>query len=95
MNMLVGKIEGCLAENDGKLSKEFIMALADEAEKIYLQPTPSMRLCIMRLESGHEVIGVAQVLDPNNDVEEIGNKVAYDRAMDDIWGLAGSIAKIL
>lgn len=84
-----------LKENNGKISFEFIKKYADTAEKLYLNPTPSMRLCILKLTTGHEVIGVAQVLDAKNDVEEIGNSVAYDNAIDKLWSTFGSIAKVL
>ena len=46
----------------GKISAEFINELADNAVKIYLHPTPTMRICILQLTTGHEVYGVAQML---------------------------------
>ena len=79
----------------GKISPDFINKLAASAEKIYLHPTPSMRICILQLKSGHETYGTAQVLDPTNDVEAIGNKVAFDRAKDEIWQVVGAIAKAI
>ncbi len=86
----------CSGDNvKGKISSDFISKVAVNAEKIYLQPTPSMRICVLKLKSGHEVYGVAQVLDPVNDVESIGNKVAFDRAKDEIWQVVGSIAKAI
>jgi len=92
---LVDSISADLRENNGKISQGFIDNLADNAEKIYLHPTPSMRICVLRIYSGHETVGVAQVLDPKNDNEEIGNKVAYNNAKNELWSVVGSIAKTL
>ena len=79
----------------GKISFDFINDLTNDSEKIYLHPTPNMRICILKLKSGHEVYGVAQVLDANNDIEEVGNKIAFDRARDELWQVVGAIAKAL
>jgi len=79
----------------GKISPDFVNKIAGAATKIYLHPTDSMRICILQLKSGHETYGVAQVLDPANDIESMGNKIAFDRAKDEIWQVVGSIAKAL
>ena len=52
-----------------------------------------MRICIITVPSGHEVLGVAQVLDINNDVESLGNSVALQNATNELWRTLGSIAK--
>jgi hypothetical protein len=82
-------------ENSGKLSYEFITKLAEESEIIYVHPSPRTRICILVLETGHEVLGYARVLNVENDDEELGNKVAFDRAKDELWALCGSIALAL
>lgn len=84
-----------LKDQNNKLSYSFIQNLAARATVIYIQPTPSMRLCVLQLESGHEVLGKAQVLDSNNDLEEIGNKVAYTNAVEELWATIGNIAKVV
>ena len=53
-----------------------------------------MRLCIITLSTGHEVLGKAQVLSAANDIEQIGNQVALTNATNEIWTLVGSIAKL-
>lgn len=83
-----------LLENNDKLSKPFIDRLAESAEITYLQPTSNMRLCVLKLPTGHEVLGKAQVLDELNDDETIGNKVAYTNAVNELWALCGTIAKL-
>ena len=79
----------------GKLSVKFIDDLAETANTIYLHPTPTMRICILQLETGHEVYGVAQVLREENDSEYLGNQVAFNNAKNEIWSTIGSIAKAL
>lgn len=83
-----------LVDNNGKLSKAFIDSVAATASVNYSRPTPNMRLCILTLPTGHEVLGKAQVLDALNDVEELGNQVAYDNAVNELWALCGTIAKL-
>ena len=83
-----------LAENSNKISPKFINNLVVMSSVQYLHPTPNMRLCIITLHTGHEVLGKAQVLDASNDDEDIGNKVALTNAKNEIWALVGSIAKL-
>lgn len=84
-----------LEKNGGRLDFPFIKSLADKGEVIHKQLTDNMRVCVIKLESGHEVIGVAQVLDAKNDIEAIGQEVAYDNAVNEIWKVAGNIAKLI
>ena len=83
-----------LAENSNKISPLFINNIVAQSSIQYLKPTPNMRLCIITLPTGHEVLGKAQVLDASNDVEQIGNNVALTNATNEIWVLVGSIAKL-
>lgn len=83
-----------LAGNSNKISPAFINNIVAQSTIQYLKPTPNMRLCIITLPTGHEVLGKAQVLDASNDVEQIGNSVALTNATNEIWALVGSIAKL-
>ena len=83
-----------LAENSNKISPAFINNIVAQSSIQYLKPTPNMRLCIITLPTGHEVLGKAQVLDASNDVEQLGNSVALNNATNEIWILVGSIAKL-
>lgn len=91
---LINNIKESLQENNNKLSKDYVDSVISLSDIIYLNPTPNMRLCIITLPTGHEVIGVAQVLDSNNDVEEIGNSVALQNATNEVWKTLGNIAKL-
>jgi hypothetical protein len=95
MHILADMIKLNLEANGGKIAPDFIDNLAEDAEKIYLHPTDNTRICVMKIYSGHEVVGIAQVLDAKNDVEEIGNSVAYENAKQELWKVCGNIAKIL
>jgi len=92
---LVEKIREELKTNNGKLSYKFIQGLAKSSKATHIKPTENTRICVLTLPTGHEVVGVAQVLDKKNDVEEIGQKVAYDKAVDEIWRVTGNIAKLI
>lgn len=83
-----------LVGNSNKISPAFINNIVAQSSIQYLKPTPNMRLCIITLPTGHEVLGKAQVLDASNDVEQIGNSVALTNATNEIWALVGSIAKL-
>ena len=83
-----------LGRNSNKISPTFINNIVAQSTVQYLHPTPNMRLCIITLPTGHEVLGKAQVLDAKNDVETIGNQVALSNATNEIWALVGSIAKL-
>lgn len=83
-----------LEENSNKISSTFIDNIIANSTVQYLQPTPNMRLCIITLPTGHEVLGKAQVLSVANDDESIGNSVALRNATNEIWTLVGSIAKL-
>lgn len=83
-----------LEVSSNKISPAFIDNIVAKSTVQYLQPTPNMRLCIITLPTGHEVLGKAQVLDTSNDVESIGNSVALTNATNEIRTLVGSIAKL-
>jgi len=46
----------------------------------------------MIIYGGQEVVGYARVIDPKNDVEELGNNVAFENAKNELWNVCGSIA---
>ncbi len=94
-NSFISAIRINLQENNGKINYNFIRNLAESSTVLYLQPTPNMRLCILALPSGHEVLGKAQKKKKKNDDEEIGNTVAYENAVKELWSVVGNIAKVV
>ena len=83
-----------LTSNNNKIPPTFITSLVAQSNIKYGQPTANMRVCTITLPTGHEVIGVAQVLDSNNDIEAIGNQVALTNATNELWKLVGTVAKL-
>lgn len=86
------EVQAAVSGNEGKLPVSFINNQLELATITYTQLTPNMRVCVIHLQSGHEVIGVAQVLDAANDVEAIGNEVAFTNAKNELWKVFGAIA---
>jgi len=91
---LVQAIEEELRVNDNKLSFDFIKAVSDKSEGKYFKLTDNTRICVLKLPTGHEVVGYARVLDKDNDVASKGNEVALDNATNELWSLLGTIAKL-
>lgn len=83
-----------LAANSNRISPILINNIVAQSTVQYFHLTPNMRVCVITLPTGHEVLGKAQVLDSTNDVEAIGNSVALTNATNEIWTLVGSIAKL-
>ena len=86
-----------LEKSNGKLSLSFIESLANNPDNkvSHCQVTPNTRVCVVTLPSGHDLVGYAQVLDAKNDVESIGQEVAYKNAIDQLWSVCGNIAKVV
>lgn len=84
-----------LKNNNYKLSPATVATILEMSAISYARLTPSMRTCVIQLPTGHEVIGVAQVLNPENDVEAIGNEVAYKNAVEEAWKAIGGVAKAI
>jgi len=90
---LIEQVREELENNQMKLSLDFIKSLALAGKVTHHQLTPNCRVCAITLESGHEVVGYSQVLDADNDIEAIGQGVAYDNAFNELWKVVGSVAK--
>jgi len=41
------------------------------------------------------LVGYAQVLDPANDVESVGQEIAYKKTIEQLWSVCGVIAKTI
>lgn len=96
MNLLqdIGKE---LQDKGNKLSPGFIDDIANHpnTKVTHAQLTPNTRVCVVTLPSGHDLVGYAQVLDANNDVPLIGQEVAYNNAIEQLWQTCGNIAKAI
>lgn len=61
------------------------------AEVKHVKIGKKITVCHLTLKDGHEVIGMSGVVNPENFDAEIGNRVAYDKALDSVWKHMGSI----
>ena len=95
--LFIGELKDELNKNDGKISFQFIESYLNhkDTKVSHAQLTPNTRVCVITLPTGHDIVGYAQVLDSKNDVELMGQEVAYDNAKENIWSVFSSIAKVL
>ena len=94
---LLKEIKQELNSNGGKISEDFVDSYAEKCTYEYGKVGDSARVCVCVLTTtnGNKIVGSALVLDPENDVAEIGNKVAKDNCTEELWGFLGGLAKLL
>ena len=92
---LVQSLQQELTKTGNRITPAFIDSVLQASTVTYHQLTTNMRVCVIKTPTWHEVLGLAQVLDSANDVEEIGNAVALANAKNNLWPVIGSIAKVL
>ena len=94
---MIEAIKAELEKSSGKLSLEFINSYLQhpKTKVTHKQLTPNTRVCVITLTTGHDLVGFAQVLNAENDVELIGQEVAYKEAAEKIWPTLGAIAKAI
>lgn len=90
-------LKDALETNGGRIPLAFIESHLNHSDTkvTHAQLTPNTRVCVITLITGHDLVGYAQVLDADNDVELIGQEIAYNNAKETIWAVFGSIAKVL
>lgn len=93
----IDSMVNAMRDNNGKIPLEFIDGLlhSKDTKVTHIRPTPNTRVCVITLPTGHDLVGYAQVLDENGDIELKGQEVAYNRAKEQIWVTLGSIAKVV
>lgn len=71
-----------------KVTKE--MVEAQVVDKTFtLLPSGKKMICELTLKNGFTVTGEAGVVDKENFVREIGERLSYQRALDNVWPLLG------
>jgi len=94
-NQILISIKEELDRNGGKLSKEFVENYANKCTYEYGKTGDSCRTCVLTTTNGNKIVENSLVLDPNNDIEEIGNQVAREKCVDQLWSFLGGLAKTL
>lgn len=54
-----------------------------------LLPSGKKMICELTLKNGFTVTGEAGVVDKENFVQEVGERISYQRALDNVWPLLG------
>ena len=105
-NEMVTKIMGVLRMNEQKIEEEIQAkglnaprlkpedldaVIRDEAYHVF--PGTTMTVCCLTLHNGFNVVGESAAASPENFDAEIGRKIAYGHARDQIWGLEGYLLK--
>jgi len=63
------------------------------SEEYHTFPDTLTTVCCLKLKNGYGVVGVSGCASPENFNEEIGKKVAREKAKDKIWSLEGYLLK--
>lgn len=71
-----------------KVTKEMIEEQV-AGKTFTLLPSGKKMVCELTLKNGFTVTGEAGVVDKENFVQEIGERISYQRALDNIWPLLG------
>jgi len=93
--MFVANLKNAIDSNEGKIPLWFTEQHLNSAKVTHAQVTPNTRVCVITLTTGHDLVGYAQVLDAENDVELVGQEIAYNNAKEEIWRVFGSIGKVI
>lgn len=67
-------------------------ALIDDqilAEQYHVFPGTTLTVCALTLRNGFQVVGESAAASPENFNEELGRKIAREKARDRIWALEG------
>lgn len=59
----------------------------------HLFPSTEVTVCCLILENGYSVTGMSACASPENFDKELGKKIAYDKALQKIWGLEAYLLK--
>ncbi len=95
MNNILNIIKKELDANNGILSQAFIQDTAAEAECSFVGLGENTTICILRLKSKHEIVGVSQSIRDGENRSNIAKEMAYRNATDQIEGLYYALTKVI
>lgn len=78
--------------NAPRLTPEHIDSVIFDA-KYHVFPGTTVTVCCLILENGFSVIGHSAAASPENFDQEIGRKIAFRNAREQIWALEGYLLK--
>lgn len=59
----------------------------------YVFPDSLLTICCLTLKNGFNITGTSACASPDNFNKELGEKIAYDKARDQIWAFEGYLLK--
>ena len=78
--------------NAPRLTPEMIDATI-VSEDYHVFPNSQLTVCCLTLHNGFNVVGESACASPENFDEELGKKIAREKARDKIWALEGYLLK--
>lgn len=66
---------------------------AIKSEDYHVFPDSQLTVCCLTLQNGFNVVGESACASPENFNEELGRKIAREKARDKIWALEGYLLK--
>ena len=66
-----------------KITVEFLNS--EIADVVYLRPVGTLTICDITTKDGFTFTGASECVDPTNFNQEIGEKIAYDKAFEKMW----------
>jgi len=68
-----------------------ITSMAEKINEVHYAtlPNTTMTLCVLYMKNGHVVVGKSACVDPANYNQALGEKYAYEDAINQLWPLEG------
>lgn len=76
-----------------RVTLDHILSLIVAEEFIHPGCAPHVTLCVLKLKNGFTVTGKSAPADPLNFNAELGQKIARDQAIAEIWALEGYVLR--
>lgn len=73
------------------VTETYLKSRVDLSEVEYTRIGETLTVCTIKLPSGYTVVGTSACVKPENFDEEIGKKIAYQNAFNELWPLYGFI----
>jgi hypothetical protein len=59
----------------------------------HVVPDTTLTICVLTLKNGYTVMGSSACVDPASFNKAVGEQIAYDNALNEIWALEGYLLK--
>lgn len=72
-----------------RVTLDYIKLRIDKVSYLRPDAAGTLTLCVLVLDNGFQLVGKSACVDPTLFSREIGEKIAYDDAIDQCWALFG------